>query len=338
MNVLSRALSGAVLSGALVASLAACSAEATPAVSPSPTTGATSAAADDQGTWPRTITHEMGETVIESKPENIASTSLTITGTLLAIDAPITWSAATSLSSSTDENGFFTQWADTAIAEGVQVLYPDLEIDLEAVMVADPDLIVVSLTGADSTSEQYEQLSEIAPTIVLDYSSQTWQDLAAELGAATGLEDQVEQVVADFDAHVADVKDSLTLPEGTTNLLVFNGPGENGVAKPGGSHATLLTALGFDVVGAPDELDVSTSVRQDFAFVSLENLTTALSGQTILLISADDTKVAELTGTAVLANAPAVAAGTVHALGSDTFRIDYFSANNLIDVVQGIYG
>ena len=56
----------------------------------------TATVSPDQGEWPRTITHEMGETVLEAKPERIVSTSLSVTGTLLAIDAPVVATAATS--------------------------------------------------------------------------------------------------------------------------------------------------------------------------------------------------------------------------------------------------
>lgn len=339
MNALRRTLSGAVLTGMLAAVLVGCSADAsTDGATAAPAGSTTSDTSADAGEWPRTITHEAGETVIEAKPEHIVSTSVTITGSLLAIDAPVTASAATTVGDATDANGFFSQWGDVAVERGVEVLYPDLEIDLEAVMVAEPDLIIVSATGADSTVEQYAQLSEIAPTIVLDYSSKTWQDLAVELGEATGLEDQAQTAVDDFDTRVAEVADTITVPSGATNIVSFNGDGQNGVAKPGGSHGTLLASLGFDVVGAPDELDESEQAREDFSFVSLENLTTALQGETVLLISADDSRVDALLGTEVLANLPAVTSGQVHALGLDSFRIDYYSANDILDVVESIYG
>lgn len=339
MNALRRTLSGAVLTGMLAAALVGCSADASDDAGTAPAPAGESAEATaDTGEWPRTITHEAGETVLDSQPTTIVSTSVTITGSLLAIDAPVTASAATTVGDATDENGFFSQWGDTAVERGVEVLYPDLQIDLEAVMLAEPDLIVVSATGADSTAEQYAQLSEIAPTIVLDYSSKTWQDLAEELGEATGLEEQAQAAVEDFDSRVAEVADAITVPDGTTSIVSFNGAGQNGVAKPAGSHGTLLASLGFDVVGAPDDLDESEQARQDFSFVSLENLTTALQSETILLIAADDTRVDALLGTEVLANLPAVTTGQVHALGPDSFRIDYYSANHIVDVVESIYG
>ncbi|MFF2372238.1 Fe2+-enterobactin ABC transporter substrate-binding protein [Agromyces sp. NPDC058110] len=287
------------------------------------------------GEWPRTIEHEGGTTEITAKPERIVSTSVTLTGTLLAIDAPVVATAATSVSDITDENGFFSQWADVAVDRGVEVLYPNLEFDEEAVIAAAPDLIVVSSLGADSALAEVDALSEIAPTIVLDYGADTWQDLAGVLGEATGHEQEAVDVVADFDAHVAEVADAITVPEGTANIVSWNGT-ENptGFAKPDGAHATLLEALGFTVEGAPDEFDTSEKPRADFAFIAIENTTESLSGETVFLISADQSTADDLLGTPVLANAPAVASGSVYPLGLTSFRIDYYSATDIVELVE----
>jgi len=285
--------------------------------------------------WPRTIEHELGSTEIPEMPENIISTSLTLTGSLLAIDAPITASATTVPSDITDDNGFFSQWADVAVERGVESLYPSLEFDEEAVLAADPDLIIVSSSGNDSTADQYDALSAIAPTIVLNYGDTTWQDLAVTLGEATGHEEEADAVIGDFDARVAEVADAITVPEGTANGIVWNGT-ENttAFAKPGSSHAELLESLGFSIEGAPDEFDTSEQTREDFAFLSIENVTTALNGDVIFLISGGDASEEDLLNTPVLSTAPAVANGQVYPLGPTSFRIDYYSASDIVDVIE----
>lgn len=315
----------AVITAAALA-LSGCAASATE------TEPSSSAAAD--GSWPRTIEHEAGSTELTALPTNIVSTSITLTGTLLAIDAPVTATATTTPSDITDADGFFSQWADVAAERGVESLYPNLEFDEEAVIAADPDLIVVSASGADSTADEYEALSAIAPTIVLNYGDKTWQDLAAALGEATGHEDDAAQVVADFDAHVAEVRDAITIPEGTANAIVWNGT-ENptAFAKAGSSHADLLESLGFAIEGAPDEYDTSEQARDDFSFIAIENVTTALTGQVIFLVSGGDSSESDLLATPVLATAPAIASGDVYPLGANSFRIDYYSATEIVDII-----
>ena len=164
----------------------------------------------DTAAWPREFTNADGTTtVIEQAPQRILSTSVTISGTLLAIDAPM-------IASATTPNGdFFGQWADIAEEKGLQALWPAGRLDLEAAYAVAPDLIVVSSNGGDSALENKAQLQAIAPVIVLDYGDQTWQSLARRLGEATGLETQVEQVIADFDAYVAHSREQLELPATT---------------------------------------------------------------------------------------------------------------------------
>lgn len=323
-----------VLAAVFALTGAACSG---PAAEPTTAPPRTSAGAGEN-TWPRTITHALGTTVITSKPKAIVSTSLTLTGTLLSIDAPVTASAASTASSKPGDVGFFAWWADVAKERGVEVLYKNLKYDEEAVIATHPDLIVISTTGADATADQYKALSAIAPTIALDYSSASWQDIAVELGKATGLESQAQGTVSAFDARVAEVKDQITIPTGTTNAVVFRGDGgDTAFAKTKGSHGQLLSSLGFDVVGADDALDTSEQSRTDFAFVSLENTVTALTGQTVFIVTGTGTQVAALEKEPVLKNAPAVKASQVYALGKDSFRIDYYSATSIVDIIEGLF-
>ena len=156
--------------------------------------------------WPRTLVNADGSrTTIPVRPKRILSTSVTITGTLLAIDAPLAASASSA-------NGlFFNQWAAIAQKRGVKKLWPAGSVDLEAAYAAAPDLIVVSAGGGDSALAQLDELRQIAPTIVLDYGGQTWQQLATVLSQATGLETQVAARLAEFDAYLAEARTKIAL-------------------------------------------------------------------------------------------------------------------------------
>ncbi len=70
----------------------------------------------------------------EPKPARIVSTTPSVTGILLAMDAPLVASAATTPSRLTDAKGFFSQWAKVADQRGVEVLYRNLRFDIEAVI------------------------------------------------------------------------------------------------------------------------------------------------------------------------------------------------------------
>lgn len=309
----------------LALTLGACSSDAADS---GPTAGSSSSAE-----WPRTITHEAGETVIDAQPETIVSTSLSVTGTLLAIDAPVTATSVSKARGGTaDENGFFAQWADVAIERGIDPLYTIGELDLEAVIAEDPDLIVVSTSGADSVLDQYDALSEIAPTIVVNYGDQTWQDLAVELGEATGLEDEAASVVEKFDKSLAEVSEALAIKEGTTASIVsYNAGDVSPVGKGTGPHAQLLDALGFTVAEPDEQYDTSAQKREDFAFTSYEGLSASVTGDYAFLISSTEKTVEEFSTDPTLANLAAVKTGQVYSMGPESFRLDYYSASNIVD-------
>lgn len=323
--------------------LTACSSEPTESEPTSSTATAadtdTDTNADAEASWPRTIKHELGETTLEAKPTRIANTAISATGTLLAMDAPLIASAATSPSEITDDKGFFSQWSDLAEERGIDVLYPNLEFDLEALIAADPDVVIVSTAGADSVSDQYEQISEYFPTIAIDYSKQSWQDLARELGGFLGLEDEAEQAISDFDESVAATKEAITAPDNGVAIVSYNGPGaEQGISKSTGAHSQLFESVGITANEAPEDLDISDQKREDFAFVSLENLPRAISGDAVLLISSDDTNVQAFLENPILANLPAVKTKSVYALGLDSFRIDPYSGREILDILTSVYG
>ncbi len=233
--------------------------------------------AASQGNWPRTVETPKGPVEITSKPERIVSTSVTLTGTLLSIDAPVVATASTGPNTDvSDAQGLFTQWGDIAEERGVAVL-PMGGANAESVLAQNPDLIVVSATGGDSVVDLYEQFTAIAPTIVVDYGGSSWQEVAAVLGKATGLEDNAAATVAKFDSAVEAAKAKITLPPQPTTALVYyeDGSGANIWTHESG-QAKLLTAMGFTVADIPESAKSSESMgkRKDIIQVSARTSTT----------------------------------------------------------------
>lgn len=322
----------------LVAAIAASALALTACSSSGTTTEETSSASAD-GEWPRTVTHELGDLTLEAAPERIVSTSPSVTGTLLAMDAPVIATAATTVSDITDDKGFFSQWADVADEKGVEVLYDNLEFDLEALIAAEPDLVVVSTSGADSVADHYDEIAELFPTIAVDYSGQSWQDLATQLGDAIGDEDGAEAAIDDFDEYSAAAAEKIEAPEGGIAIASWGSNYEQiGVGKTTGPQADVFEALGITVNEADESLDASEQPRDDFAFVAPENTTAALSGDAIFLLAAGDDVAAEFMADPTLQNLDAVKSGSVYGLGLTSFRVDYYSGKAIIDVVVGVFG
>ncbi len=272
-------------------------------------------------------------TEIPARPQRIVSTSVTLTGGLLAFDAPVIASGAAA-------NGqFFAQWADVADQKGVQTLWSAGSPDLEAVIAQDPDLIVVSSSGADSVEDNLADLQAIAPTVVVDYGNGTWQDTSRKLAEAAGLNDAAESAISDFEAHVKDVAGKITVPEGKANIISFNGPGQNNqIGREVGPHAQLLEELGFAIEDPNPEWHTQEGgLRNDFVWGSYENLT-ELTAQTTFILSKDNEGAQAFATDPVLANVPSVKDGQVYGLGKNSFRIDYYSANEIVDGILANFG
>lgn len=288
----------------------------------------------NDGGWPRTIAHEAGELTLPAKPQRIVSTTPSVTGILLAIGAPVVASAATTPSALTDGKGFFSQWADVADARGVEVLYSNLGFDIEAIIGADPDLLVASSTGADNASQHYHELAaQGIPGIVVNYSNRSWQEIATTLGKATGREDEAAAAIARFDAYAAEVGASIKPSDGPVTIVGYNLSGSYSIGRPSSPQAQVLTALGFEVEGLPPALAAQVTRASDFEFISRENLSAAIAGGTVFLMNGTEADVRAFLADPVLANLPAVVNRQVYPLGVTSFRIDYYSGRQMIDTV-----
>lgn len=267
-------------------------------------------------------------------PRRIVSTSPSVTGILLAIDAPVVATAATTPSRMTDDKGFFSQWAAVADKRGVQVLYRNLQFDIEAAIGASPDLLVASATGADSVAQHRTELqAQGVPMVVVDYSSQSWQDIATELGRITGHAKQAAAAIARFDAHVAQTAASITPPAQPVSIVAYNLAGSYSIGRAASPHARLLAALGFKVEGLPPALAAQVTRASDFEFISRENLPAAITGDFVFLLGASQGDVQAFLDDPLLANLPAVAGRRVYPLGPTSFRIDYYSGQQMVDAV-----
>lgn len=284
--------------------------------------------------WPRQIQDVTGEFSIATQPQRIVSTSPSLTGILLAIDAPVVATASAMVGPLTDDKGFFAQWAKTADQRGVEGLYPNLNFDIESLIVQEPDLVVASSVGGDSILPYLDQLrAQNVPVVVLDYASDGWEDLAQTLGRATGHEDDASRVTADFASRAAEVRAGLTLPSGVVSIVSYNFAGTYSVGKPESPQARVLSAIGFTVAGIPEDMRGEIARSADFDFVSHENLAAAITGDSVFLLNGTEDTLRGFRADPVLANLPAVRDGRVYPLGPTSFRVDYYSGLQIIDTV-----
>jgi iron complex transport system substrate-binding protein len=289
------------------------------------------------GQWPRTIEHELGTVEIASAPQAIVSTSVVLTGSLLAIGAPVIGSGGTAPNiDSTDSHGFFSHWSEVAEERGVEGLYTNSELDLESVQAAGADLIIIAPIGGDSTADQFDQLDQIAPTVAVDYNSHAWEDVTTTLGGILGLEDAAAQTLEDYAAALAGIKGQITPPEEPVQVIAYQGEHGAAFALPDGPHARLLAELGITVADLPEGIEPEEG-RGDVAFVSTEVAVANLTASDVLLMTADESTVASMEADPLYENVPALTDGRLVALGLPSFKLDYYAALDLAEHVKAAY-
>ena len=290
--------------------------------------------------WPRQVTDSRGVHTLEHKPTRTVSTSVTLTGSLLAIDAPVIASGATTPNNRVaDAQGFLRQWGDIAKQRKVARLYIG-EPSAEAVAAQMPDLILISATGGDSALALYDQLSAIAPTLIINYDDKSWQELLTQLGTMTGHEKQAAERIAAFDEQLAQVKQQMTLPPQPVNAIVYTAAAHTAnLWTTESAQGKLLHQLGFTLADLPAGLHTSKSQgkRHDIIQLGGENLATGLNGEGLFVFAGDQKDVDAIYANPLLAHLPAVQNKRVWALGTETFRLDYYSAMLVLQRLESIF-
>ena len=297
-------------------------------------------AAQAENGWPRTIQGINGSVTLPQPPKRIVSTSVTLTGSLLAMDAPVIASGATAPNSRlADAQGFFRQGGEVAKQRGVKRLYIG-EPSAEAIAAEAPDLIVVSATGNDSAIKLVDQLSAIAPTLVVNYDDKSWQQLVGVLGEATGHEAQAAARIKAFDERENALKSKLTLPPQPVSAMVWNGDGRAvNLWTAESAQGKLLQQLGFELATPPANIQQGHSMgqRKDIIQLSGENLAAGLNGNSYMLFAAEDKTAHAVINNPFLAQTSAVKNKQVYALGLETFRLDYYSASRLLTRLEQLF-
>lgn len=349
---LTRRLMAVGLALATAAGLAACSADSSndKADSADPSASQETAASESQdAAFPRTIETLDGagnptEVEIPAKPERIVSGSVSLTGALLSLDAPVVASSGGNPKAPMfdDETGFGLAWNDLADKKGVESIYTIGSANAEAILAQKPDLVVLSNVGADAGGEIYDQLKDVVPVQVVDYSDQSWKETTEEVAKATGLEEKAEEIIEAYDKSVADAKGKLDI-EQPVNLISLSKEGAVNFFTEESAQGQVLTELGIDLATPADDLVGKSEQgknRGDIKAVNAENVPLALDGKTVFVMDIDPGKPADeqVRENPALAEVPAVANGKVERLDGKFFRLDAIAAQALVDYLVETFG
>lgn len=296
---------------ALVLALAGCGEEETAEAADA---GLSSSAGSS---FPVTITHAFGKTVIETKPERIATVQWANHEVPLALGiVPVGMAAA---SFGDDDGDGILPWVKAKLDElGGQtpVLFDETDsIDFEGVSDTTPDVILAAYSGL--TQEDYDTLSQIAPVIA--FPEVAWgtsmKDMVTLNSQAMGLSSQADTLLADIDTQVEAALAARPALAGKSVLFGYFDPTD---LSSVGFYTTTdprpgwLKSIGF---ATPSAVATATAASTEFyATVSSEEAD-QFADVDIVVTYGDQSLLTALQADPLISQIPAVARGSFALLG-----------------------
>lgn len=158
-------------------------------------------AAENQSSETVTITDAKGEVEIPANPQKIVD----ISGTSDILSILGYKVAGTANSDAYDYTRFPTYLEE--VLDGVEILGYSMQdtMDVEGILALDPDLIIIS----NVQEKMYDQLSEVAPTVMLEMAQMDWKDDVNNVAAVMDKEEEAEAWLADYAVKAQEAGDRI---------------------------------------------------------------------------------------------------------------------------------
>ena len=271
-------------------------------------------------TYPIVIKHAFGETVIEEKPERVATVAWANHDVALALDVvPVGFSAANF--GVQDDSGMLPWTAEKLkeLGEKNPNIYQDTDgLDFEAIADSNPDVILAAYSGI--TQEEYDTLSEIAPVIAYPETPWviTWRDQILYNAKGMGLEAEGKQLITDTEQLIQDKANKFPEIKGKKAAFAMFDAADLSkfyVYTSADPRGELLEEIGMEFPeGIKEQI---TDVKEFYIELSAENAD-AFNDTEILIAYGDDKTLATLQADPILGKVPAIKNGSVVIIGDNT--------------------
>ncbi|MFI8527300.1 iron-siderophore ABC transporter substrate-binding protein [Promicromonospora sukumoe] len=268
---------------------------------------------------PVTIPHALGEAEITEQPERVVTLGMGSAETAIALGTvPVgmeeyPWGS--------DETGYLPWVHEELERQGAELpeqFTGSTELDVEAVVALEPDLILAPWSGV--TQEQYDLLTEIAPTVAYPEVpwTITWDEQIETIGAALGRPEEAAALVDDVENQLADAAKP-EYADVTFSYIYNNGLGTLGVFMKDEQRVAMVRALGLTVDPVVDELEQYEIEGTDSAMVTLEEADLLDDSDLVFTFYSDQKNRAEIEAQPLYARIPAVERGSVVASEDQSF-------------------
>lgn len=272
---------------------------------------ATTPAATGDGMFPVTIESALGDAVIEEAPERVVTLGMGSAETAIALG--VTPVGIEEYPWGSDETGYLP-WIHEALEESGEELPVQLtggtEIDVEAILELEPDVILAPWSGI--TQEQFDTLSEIAPTVAYpDLAwSIDWDQQITTIGQALGQPDEAQDLVTGIEDQFAEAAAAHPEYADVTFSYIYTvEPGSLGVFLPDEQRVAMVRGLGLTVDPVVETFEETEGT--DSALIGLENADQLSGSDLIFTFYSDADARAETEAQPLYQAIPAISHGSV---------------------------
>ncbi|EOR28202.1 ABC-type Fe3+-hydroxamate transport system, periplasmic component [Clostridium sartagoforme AAU1] len=196
--------------------------------------------------------------------------------------------------------------------KGAEILGYSMQdtMDVEAVMNLNPDLIVISTVQ----EKMYDQLSEIAPTVMIKLEALNWKEDVKAFAKVFNKEEAANKWISNYESKAKEAGDKVKKEygESTTYLSFLASGGQFFIFDGAGFGNVLYEDMGLaKPEGMPEQSDISLPV------VTYEGLASIKSDYIFLIATDED--LAQLESNAIWNSLPAVKEGKVVKLQSSPY-------------------
>lgn len=182
-------------------------------------------------------------------------------------------------------------------------------MDMEAILACNPDLIIMS----ERQSQIYDQLKEIAPTVMIKDYGNDWRDRLTDIAKMFDKEDKATEWLSNYDETAKKLGEEVAANNGEESYLpVLSSSGQFMVFSDAGIGTIINEDMGL---ARPENLPVQDGIT--LPMLSIEGLA-EIDADHIVLIATDADK-AELEENSVWQNIRAVKEGNVTILNASPY-------------------
>lgn len=182
-------------------------------------------------------------------------------------------------------------------------------MDMEAILACNPDLIIMS----ERQSQIYDQLKEIAPTVMIKDYGNDWRDRLTDIAKMFNKEDEATEWLSNYDETAKKLGEEVAANNGEESYLpVLSSSGQFMVFSDAGIGTIINEDMGL---ARPENLPVQDGIT--LPMLSIEGLA-EIDADHIVLIATDADK-AELEENSVWQNIRAVKEGNITILNASPY-------------------